>query len=69
MTLGEASREGGAAVAAGGSESPEPHPEHSGNRAQGRPLLSAEPARRKGGGCPAKRCLFPRRPGVSVVLP
>lgn len=38
MTLGEMSREGGAAVAAGGSESPGPHPEPSGNRT-GRPLL------------------------------
>jgi len=38
VALGEMSREGGAAVAAGGSESPGPYPEPSGNRT-GRPLL------------------------------
>lgn len=38
MTLGEMSREGGAAVASGGSESPGPHPEPSGNHT-GRPLF------------------------------
>lgn len=38
MTLGEMSREGGAAMAAGGSESPGPHPEPSGN-CTGSPLL------------------------------
>lgn len=36
MTLGEVSREGGAAIAAGGSESPGPHSEPSG-KDTGRP--------------------------------